>query len=206
MTDAGRPSKGRSRKRMRLDYGPVANRHAVSPQEHDLLSQIRRHESLDSYARLQSLIGSMLDHFSVSIKAKLCLDNDSHSPVVPSEHVVSQHPTELNPTTYDVDETMFNSDALNVPSNSLEGFAFPSWKETCLPGHERHLPEDANDLEGLPSDLNCLLEDTLGNGMVDEEYESSEDDSGEILERLKELQQSSQEDEARIAIGDFKCP
>ena len=64
MTSTGEPSQSRLRKRKRIDYTAVVNRHvasaaSLSPQERDTLSHLRRHESLDAYARLQSLIGGM---------------------------------------------------------------------------------------------------------------------------------------------------
>jgi hypothetical protein len=46
---------GQFRKRKRTDYTEIASRLATSSHEDPLL-QIRRNESLDSYARLQSLI------------------------------------------------------------------------------------------------------------------------------------------------------
>lgn len=58
MTGLGEPSKGRTRKRKLRDYAAIANGHAASLQECDPLSQIRHRESLDSYARLESLITS----------------------------------------------------------------------------------------------------------------------------------------------------
>jgi Neuraminidase (sialidase) len=49
----------RRRKRKQIDYAEIASQVATSSQV-DPLSQIRRHESLDSYARLQSLMSSAL--------------------------------------------------------------------------------------------------------------------------------------------------
>ena len=141
------------------------------------------------------------DRFSVAIKAGLYLGNDSHSMAIPSEHIASQHPTGSCPTTHDIDESAF--DTSNIHSNSIESFSIPSWKEIGLPGHEslsRPL-NDADDLDGSPGDLDHLLSDTFGDDMVGGEYESCEDDSGEILERLQESEQLSREDEARGAIG-----
>ena len=203
MTGAGEPSKGRSHKRKRIDYLAIANQHAASLQEQDPLSKIRRKESLDSYARLQSLIHGMLDHFFVSNKAKLCLDIDSYSSVTPLEYAVSGYPTESYPTTHDVDDLAF--DAPNVAYNLFESLSLPSWKEIGLPGHGHLSRDDADDLGGSPCDLDSLLTDTLGDDTAYGEYESGEDDSDEILERLQESVQSSEEDNARNAIGNVKC-
>ena len=198
MTDPGEPSKRRTRKRKRIDYMAIANQLAASSPDPDPMLQICRRESLDSYARLQSLLSGMVYCFSISIEAKLCLDNDWRSQVVPSEQITAQHVTESHPndpTTYDIDEYVFDAH-----SNSLEHFSLPSWKEISLPGHEHRLPDGADDLEGSPSDLDCLLRDTVGDNMADGEYQLSEDDYDEILS-----EPLSREDEARDAMGNFKC-
>jgi len=200
MIDAGGPPKGRSRKRKRPDYTAIANQQAVSLQEHDLVSQIRRHESLDSYARLQSLISGMLDQLSVLIKLNLCLDKDSSFSVVPSEHIASQHPTDSYPTTYDVDDLVF--DAPNIHYNMPKSLSLPSWREIGLPGHEHHSLDDADDLVGSLGDLDHPLTDTLEDDMAYED-DSHEDDSEEILERLQAYasEQLSGEDDTRNTIG-----
>jgi hypothetical protein len=98
-------------------------------------------------------------------------------------------------------------DASNTYSNLLETLSLPSWREIGLPGHERYSLDDTDDLDGSPSDLDCLMtrRDTLGDDTVDQEYESSEDDSDAILDRLQESERLSGEDEARDATGNFKC-
>jgi len=181
-----------------------ANQHANSPQEPDPLSQIRRHESLDSYARLQSLISSTTYYFSVLIEAKICLDN-LRSQVVPSERMASQHLTEPHSTTYDIDESVFDASNTHSTSFELGGFSFPSWRETGLPGHENLSLDNANAQHGSLGHLDYLSRDALEGDMVDRVYESSEDDSEDILERLQESEWLSREDEARNMIGDFKC-
>ena len=143
------------------------------------------------------------DCFSVAIKAGPYLDNNLHSEstVIPSERIASQHLTGSCPTTHDINESAF--DTSNIHPSLFESFSLPSWKEIGLPGHES-LPRslnDANDLDGSPCDLDHLLSDTFGDDMVGGEYESCEDDSGEILERLQESEQLSREGEARSAIG-----
>jgi len=69
MTDPGKrkPSKGQSCKQKQIDYMAIAYQHAAAAQEPDPLSQICCHESLDSYAHLQSLISSVIYSFSISI-------------------------------------------------------------------------------------------------------------------------------------------
>ena len=198
-----------SHKRKRLDYTAFANQHVSSQRsqvmtlsrEHNPLSHIRCQESLDAYAHLQSLISSMFDHFSISIKAKLRLGSDTHTPVVLSEDIeASQHLVESHSTTNEIDMSGFD-----VHYDLSEGFLLPSWKETCLPGHESLLLDDSDAQDGSTGNLDCLSRDTLGDDMVDKEYESNEDDSEEILGRLQESDRLFQEDEAQNAIGDFKC-
>jgi hypothetical protein len=105
--------------------------------------------------------------------------------------MASRHPTESYPTTYDFDESML--DAPNAQST------LPSWKEIDLVGHTRLSLDDADNLDGSPSNLDCLLKDTLGDRIADGDYDSSQDDSDEILERLQE--QLSTEDNVQNAIG-----
>ena len=130
----------------------------------------------------------------------LYLDNDLPSHVIPSqlEHIdsESQHLTESHLTIYDIED---------AHSGSTERFSLPSWRETCLPGHESLLLDDDGTQGGSSGNLDCLSRDTLGDDIVDREYESSEDDSEEILGRLQESEQFAQEDEARNAIGDIRC-
>lgn len=156
---------------------------------------------------MQSLISGAIYHVSISIEAKLCLENDPYSPVVPSDTMASQHLTESHPTIYDIDDSGSVFGASNVHHefpNLSERFLLPSWKEISLPGHKSLSPSDANAQDGSPSNFNCLSRDTLGDGMGDREYESSEDDSEEILERLQESEQLSRDNKAQNAIGDFK--
>jgi hypothetical protein len=98
----------------------------------------------------------------------------------------SQHFTESYPTIYDNDDVHFSSS---------ESFSLPSWRENCLPGHESFSLD-------APGNLDL---DILGDDIVEREYESSEDDSAEILERLQDLEQFSQKDETRNAIGNLEC-
>ena len=121
----------------------------------------------------------------------------------------SQHLTEPHLITYDIDSSAFDADS-NAHSLS-ESFSLPSWKEIGLPGQAGHNSDtqsfllDGTDaqLEGRsPHNSNCLSRDTLRDNMLDREYESSKDDSKEILERLQESGYLSQKDQAWNAIGE----
>lgn len=110
------------------------------------------------------------------------------------------HPTESQPTTYDIDEP--GSYASNAYPNVSESLFLPSWKEIGLAGHDSHetlSPDNIDAEDGSPSNLTLGVEDI--------EHKSMEDDPEDILERLQESFESlSQVNEARnAAIGDFKC-
>jgi hypothetical protein len=128
--------------------------------------------------------------------AKQHLDNDSHSPVAPSEPVNVRHLPESH---QNADESTF--DASNAHSNSLEGFLLPSWQEIDLPGHDNILfsLEDAGNSDVSPGHPGYLSVDNVRE-LLDQGYESSEDNSEELLERLQESERLSREIEGRKAI------
>lgn len=116
-------------------------------------------------------------------------NDDWHSLAIPVKLIPPQHSTESHPTTFDVDEPLFNP--LGTHPNTI---LLLSWKETDLPGHEDSLLADT--LDGSADNLNGLSMDGMGDG-----YESGEDDSEEILEKLIESELSRRELEGRKAIG-----
>ena len=132
---------------------------------------------------------------------KQCLDNDSHPPVGTSGPVDVQNPPESHQTSYNVESTF---DVPNTHSSSLEGFSLPSWQEIGLPGHDNLLFSlgDAENSDVLPGNLDRLSMDNVGD-LLDQGYESSEDNSEELLERLQESERLSREIEGRKALGKF---
>jgi hypothetical protein len=114
----------------------------------------------------------------------------SHSPIKSCE------------TTYDLDTMDFDDpDAHDEPFGQ---FSLPFWKEIELLGHQNDLPF----LDDLVSP--DLTHDTLGGLFMDSlkgaavaGYESSEDNSEELLKRLQESEELNREQECWKAIGNY---